>query len=142
MKMGTGFGAMKMLNVDKLYANARAIGIITILISLGAWMTDWAGLVYVCPYCRVQRTVIGLLGLLILLPQPVNWALKYAAAVFAFFGLVVASMQHFNHWKRINKGEWSLSETWYADPFILSGCAIIIIIGQILFLYSYRARSA
>jgi hypothetical protein len=31
---------------------------------------ELAGTVYICPYCRVQRTVILLLGLILLLPTP------------------------------------------------------------------------
>ncbi len=45
-----------------LYTAAAA----AVLVSLLAWAVEWSGMAYVCPYCRVQRTVIGVLGLLTL----------------------------------------------------------------------------
>ena len=42
----------------------RALGFIAIIIGAGAWGMEFAGTVYICPYCRVQRTVILLLGVI------------------------------------------------------------------------------
>ena len=87
---------------------------------------------YVCPYCRVQRTVIGVLGLLTLFARPggivVPW-LSYSAGAFAF---VVAAMQHFNGWKRISAGDFSFNEQWYIDPWLLSGCAMLVLVAQLM----------
>lgn len=127
-----------MLSLDTLHRHARTIALVAIAISALTWAVDLAGLVYKCPYCRVQRSMIGLLGLLLLLPDPRHWAVRYLAAVFAIFGLVVACMQHFNHWKRINAGEFTFSSMWYADPFVLSGAAIFIITGLVLLIFSWR----
>ena len=100
-----------------LYIAAAA----AVLVSLLAWAVEWSGMAYVCPYCRVQRTVIGVLGLLTLFARPggivVPW-LSYSAGAFAF---VVAAMQHFNGWKRISAGDFSFNEQWYIDPWLLSG---------------------
>lgn len=127
-----------MPSLETLHRHAKAIALLAIAISALTWAVDLAGLVYKCPYCRVQRSMIGLLGLLLLLPDPRHWAIRYLAAVFAVFGLVVACMQHFNHWKRINAGEFTFSSMWYADPFVLSGAAIFIITGLVLLIFSWR----
>ena len=47
---------------------------------------------------RAQRTVIGLLGVILLLPGFRHWLSRYLATVFAVFGLAVASRQHFGGW--------------------------------------------
>lgn len=117
------------------YRLAIAIG--AIIISLGAWVTEWAELVYICPYCRAQRTIIGLLGLL-LLANPQHWLTRWIASVLAVFGLVVAGMQHFNGWKKIMSGEFSWGEYWYANAWMLSGFAMFIITGLILYLWAWH----
>lgn len=111
--------------------NAHWIGAVGIIISLAAWMTDFSGLVYICPYCRLQRTVIGLLGLLLLLKAWRHWLFVYIGSVLAFLGAHVASAQHFNGWIKINKGEFILHQPFYVDPFLLSGCALFIIVAEI-----------
>ncbi len=113
------------------------IAILAIVISVFAWITELAGWVYLCPYCRAQRTVIGLLGLL-LLANPQHWLNRWFSSVLAVLGLVVAAMQHFNGWKKIMAGEFSWGEHWYANSWVLSGCALFIITGLILFLWTWR----
>lgn len=127
-----------MLSLDTLHRHFRLIAAMAILISLATWAMDLTGLVYKCPYCRVQRSVIGLLGVLMLLPDPRQWGVRWLATVLAIFGTIVASLQHFNHWKRIHAGTFKLSSVWYADPFLLSGAALFIITGLILLIYSWR----
>lgn len=113
------------------------IAILAIFISVFAWMTEWAGWVYICPYCRAQRTVIGLLGLL-LLANPQHWLNRWIASVLAALGLVVAAMQHFNGWKKIMAREFSWGEYWYSNAWVLSGCAMFIITGLLLYLWAWR----
>lgn len=113
------------------------IAILAIVISIVAWITELVDLVYVCPYCRAQRTVIGLLGLL-LLANPQNWLNRWISSVLAVLGLVVAAMQHFNGWKKIMAREFSWGEYWYANSWVLSGCAMFIITGLILYLWAWR----
>ena len=109
----------------------RALGLVAIVIGVGAWAMELAGTVYICPYCRVQRTVILLLGLILLLPTPRHWCWGYIASVLGFFGAVVAVNQNFMGWVKISKGEFSFNEQLYVDPFLLSAGSLLILIGQL-----------
>lgn len=113
------------------------IALLAIFISLFAWFTEWADWVYVCPYCRAQRTVIGLLGLF-LLTNPMHWLNRWIASTLAILGLIVAGMQHFNGWKKIMAGQFTWGDYWYANAWVLSGCAMFIITGLILYLWAWR----
>ena len=90
---------------------------------------ELAGTVYICPYCRVQRTVILLLGVIMVLPFCHHWITRYLASVMGFMGAVVAVNQNFMGWVKISKGEFAFNEQLYIDPFLLSGGALFIIIG-------------
>jgi disulfide bond formation protein DsbB len=110
----------------------RTIGIATLLIAIATWVMDINGWVYPCPYCRTQRTAIGLLGIVLLLPFLHHWAVRWFSAVVASLGIVVAAMQNFNHIKNIFAGTFSLGEGWYLHPFLLSGAALFILTGQFM----------
>lgn len=116
--------------------NLKGVGFIAILISVATWAMDIFGVVYECPYCRTQRTVIGLLGIMLLLPRPFNWVIKYIGSVIAFFGLSVGSTQHFGGWRKIMSGKFEWGEQWYLNPWMLSGFALFIIMGLILLIWS------
>ena len=107
-------------------------GAVGVLISVLAWSVEWSGLAYVCPYCRVQRTVIGVLGVLLLFARPGRIVVPWLAYTCGSFAFVVAAMQHFNGWKRISAGEFSLNAQWYIDPWLLSGCAMLILVAQLM----------
>ena len=107
----------------------RALGLIAIFIGAGAWGMEFAGTVYICPYCRVQRTVILLLGLMMVLPFSHHWIMRYVASVIGFMGAVVAVNQNFMGWVKISKGEFAFNEQLYIDPFLLSAGSLFIIIG-------------
>ena len=109
----------------------RALGLIAIIIGAGAWGMEFAGTVYICPYCRVQRTVILLLGVIMVLPFSKHWISRYAASVMGFMGAVVAVNQNFMGWVKISKGEFTFNEQLYIDPFLLSAGSLFIIIGQL-----------
>ena len=109
----------------------RALGLIAIIIGAGAWGMEFAGTVYICPYCRVQRTVILLLGVIMVLPFSKHWISRYAASVMGFMGAVVAVNQNFMGWVKISKGEFALNEQLYIDPFLLSAGSLFIITGQL-----------
>jgi len=126
-----------MPNLEQLMQYRIHIAILAIVICIGAWATELANLVYVCPYCRAQRTVIGLLGIL-LLTNPQHWLTRWIASVLAVLGLVVAAMQHFNGWKKIMGGEFTWGEYWYANAWVLSGFALFIITGLLLYLWAWR----
>jgi hypothetical protein len=131
-----------MLQLEFWTGRMRLLGLIAIAISIATWTLELTGLVYVCPYCRTQRTVIGLLGLLMVTPNPGIWISRYVGAVLGVFGLVVGSTQHFAGWRKIMKGEFVLSPKVYDDAFLLSGAAIFIITAQVLLLYAFRKPAA
>ena len=109
----------------------RVLGFIAIIFGAGAWGMEFAGTVYICPYCRVQRTVILLLGVIMVSPFCRHWISRYVACVMGFMGAVVAVNQNFMGWVKISKGEFTFNEQLYVDPFLLSGGALFIIIGQL-----------
>lgn len=120
----------QMLNLDFYLKNIRILGVIAILVCLGAWAVDIFGVTYKCPFCRAQRTVIGLLGLIMVMGSS-HFILKYIASVLAYFGSGVAMMQHFNGWRKIHGGEFSFHDPIYFDSFILSFLALFIIGAQV-----------
>lgn len=130
-----------MPTLSTLHRHVRGLAVLAILIAVATWALDLSGAVYTCPFCRVQRSAIGLLGLLMLLPDLRHWLVRWLAAVIGVFGVVVACMQHFNHWRRISAGEFQLADAWYVDPFLLSGAAIFILTGLVLLIFSVPART-
>jgi hypothetical protein len=126
--------------LDRLITDrvVRYAGLLSIVVSVLAWSAEWSGATYVCPYCRVQRTVIGVLGLLMILPRPGNWLTCYLSLVLGGFAFVVGASQHFMGWKKVSAGTFKLAEEWYFDPMLLSGCAMFILVGQVLLLQQAR----
>lgn len=114
----------------------RFIACAAIALSIITWATDITGVVYECPYCRTQRTVIGLLGLLMLFPRPFHWTIKYLAAVVGAFGFSVGSTQHFSGWRKIMGNEFEWGEQWFLNSWMLSGFALFIISGLVLLIFS------
>jgi len=129
---------MTFLDLEFWQRNQFALGLVAILIGAGAWGMEFAGTVYICPYCRVQRTVILLLGIMMLLPFAHHWVMKYFASVIGFLGAVVAVNQNFMGWVKISKGEFAFNEQLYIDPFLLSSGSLFIIIGQLWLLLTKR----
>ena len=130
--------AINLLDLNFWRQNQRALGLIAMVIGAGAWAMEFAGTVYICPYCRVQRTVILVLGLIMVLPFSRHWVVRYVASVIGFLGAVVAVNQNFMGWVKISKGEFVFNEQLYIDPFLLSTGSLFIIIGQ-LWLILFRA---
>ena len=122
---------MEFLELAFWQRHQRTLGLIAIIIGAGAWGMEFAGTVYICPYCRVQRTVILLLGVIMVLPFSKHWILRYVASVMGFMGAVVAVNQNFMGWVKISKGEFAFNEQLYIDPFLLSAGSLFIIIGQL-----------
>jgi len=121
--------------------NQFALGLLAIVIGAGAWGMEFAGTVYICPYCRVQRTVILLLGIMMILPFAHHWVMKYFASVIGFLGAVVAVNQNFMGWVKISKGEFAFNEQLYIDPFLLSSGSLFIIIGQLWLILMAKGKS-
>lgn len=122
---------MNVFDLGFWFARRRALGLLAIIIGAGAWGMEFAGTVYICPYCRVQRTVILLLGIIMVLPIARHWLAQYIASVIGFLGAVVAVNQNFMGWVKISKGEFAFNEQLYIDPFLLSSGSLFIIIGQL-----------
>ena len=131
---------MNLLDLQFWYRQQRALGVIGIVIGLGAWGVEFAGAVYVCPYCRIQRTVILLLGCVMLLPSPRHWMATYVASVVGFLGAVVAANQNFMGWVKISKGEFAFNENLFIDPFLLSTGSLFIILAQLWLILSSSAK--
>ncbi|GGZ67427.1 disulfide bond formation protein B [Paraglaciecola chathamensis] len=131
---------MKFLQLNTYSTHSKIVGLVAIVISLVAWTSDLSGMVYICPYCRAQRTVIGILGLMLILPAATHWIAKYIGLVIGFFGATVAANQHFMGWKKISAGTFEFKENLVIDPFLLSGLALFGIIGlTYLLLFSDKA---
>lgn len=131
---------MFLFDLETYTSRLKLIGIIAIIISVVAWYTDLAGLVYECPYCRTQRTVIGILGILLLLPNPTHWISRYVGLVVGFLGAHVGAAQNFRGWSRISAGEFEFNERIYIDSFILSGCALFIITALVCLLFTAKKK--
>ena len=101
---------MTFLDLQFWQRNQFALGSLAIVIGAGAWGMEFAGTVYICPYCRVQRTVILILGIMMILPFSHHWVIKYFASVIGFLGAVVAVNQNFMGWVKISKGEFAFNE--------------------------------
>lgn len=124
-----------------LYANKMLVGGIAVLISVVTWSVELMDLVYVCPFCRTQRTVIGLLGILMLLPTMTHFISRYIATVIGLFGFSVAARQHFGGWANIMSGEFSWGENWYVNSWMLSGFAMFIITALVLLIWTHKAQA-
>lgn len=124
--------------------NRRWIGVCAIIICIWAWSVELAGWTYVCPFCRVQRTVIGILGLLLLAPIYGHWLTRYVSVTLGFLGFLgflgahVAASQHFRGWRRISSGEYEMHTPFHDDSFLLSGAALFILSALILLLWIER----
>jgi disulfide bond formation protein DsbB len=124
-----------MLELEWWNSRMRWLGMAAIALSILTWGSEIAGIVYVCPYCRTQRTIIGLLGILMLMPNPRHWISRYLATVLALYGFHVGAAQHFGGWKKIMKGEFEWGAEWYVNSWMLSGFALFIITGLALLIW-------
>lgn len=111
------------------YRHIELLSFAAVAISLAAWTLEWTGAVEPCIYCQVQRSVIGLLGLMGLAPRGLGRLRLYPSTVLAAFGVVAAGLQHMNGWTAWAKGE-AVSTPLWGNSFLLSAVALAIIIGQ------------
>jgi len=119
--------------LDFLSSNLRLMGALAIAIAAVTWWMDIAGLVHECVYCRTQRTAIGIAGLLMVLPDPRAWWVRYPAAAVCFLGASVAVDQIFLVIRNLSAGRES-------DPMnlILAAGALFVLVGQALLLFMPR----
>lgn len=123
--------------LDLLLENLRALGVLAILLCVGTWTIDLLGWVHPCVYCRTQRTAIGVVGFLMLFPDPRQWAVRYVAVGVCFLGANVSCAQLFLVIRHINDGE----------PFgmvnlIMATGALFTMLGQTLLLFTPEDRVA
>lgn len=100
------------------------VGLLSLLICIVTWAMDLFGIVEECIYCRSERTIIGILGIIILIPIW-NYIRSYLSWVFGFFGADVASAQIF----------LNLEEGKVGVMFLLAICALFIIVAQVWFVH-------
>lgn len=110
------------INVNNVNTLIKPLAWFSIVVSLATWGLDIAGLVYACPYCQVQRTMIGLVGVILLLPWK-NIVTDYMSLVLGGFGAYVAALQMFNNFYK---------SAWDEEFIYLSTCAFLILIAQLL----------
>lgn len=107
------------------------LGVFAIIVCILTWYLEISGIVYVCPYCRIERTVIGLLGVIMLLPR-IPYITMWFVYGFAFLGANVAASQLFLTVKNSN---------FFNLNFNLAFCALFFIILQVL-LFQVLAKKA
>ena len=102
----------------------RPLGFIALFIAAFTWGLDLAHFMPPCPFCQVQRTMMGLLGILMILPD-YRYISPFLTSVFALFGIHVASAQMFNN---------VAARTFDNIFFVLATCALLVMVGQGLML--------
>jgi len=120
-----------------LTSHVSLLGVAAIFLCISTWALDLAGLVHPCVYCRTQRTAIGLVGLLMLLPQPRAWWLLWLATVICFFGAHTSVSQLFLIVKAINAGE-----TFGGLNLFMATGALLTLSGQAFLLFMTRASKS
>jgi disulfide bond formation protein DsbB len=88
-----------------LNENFKLLGFAAVFLCVGTWWLDLAELVHPCVYCRTQRTAIGLAGVLMLVPYPREWWVRWIAAAVCFFGAHTSVAQLFLIVQAVNDGE-------------------------------------
>lgn len=102
----------------------RPLGILCVLISLATWSVDLLGMVEICWYCRLQRTIIGVLGLILIYRQR-HFILEYLALLIGAFGLYLASRQFMDNF---------LQSLYHSPNIYLSAGSLML---QVAALYLY-----
>lgn len=127
--------------LGKALLNRRIIGGAVLMVVLFTLALDLAGLVFPCPYCRVQRFALGVLALIMMLKSYDALLWRYISAVVGMMGLVVGITQYFNHIKKINNGSFDWAAVWIGHPWVLSGLAILALTWQLLLIFDVDKRS-
>jgi disulfide bond formation protein DsbB len=121
--------------ISALLRNRRIVGVSVLLVVLVTLGLDIAGLVFPCPYCRVQRFALGVLAIILLLKNHGGVLPRYVAAVSGMMGLVVGLTQNFNHIKKMNAGEFDWAGLTLGHPWVLSGLAVLALVWQLFLIF-------
>ncbi|WP_433762110.1 disulfide bond formation protein B [Brucella anthropi] len=110
------------------------IGVFSVFVCIIAWFADYSGLVHVCPYCRTERTAIGLLGLAMIMANFKSTPYIFFLNLIAFLGIETAANQIFLGIKRISSGDiaYILNQPPYENGLLLSSLAFIFLSLQII----------
>lgn len=131
-----------MNSVQTILTNRRIVGGLVLAIVLLTLGLDIAGLVFPCPYCRVQRFALGVLAIILLLNNWNTLLPRYIAAVAGIFGLIVGVSQNFNHIKKMNKGEFDWAALSISHPWVLSGLAVLAMVWMLFLIFEVDRASA
>ena len=114
-----------------LAGHLRLLGLIAIVICVATWAVDLMDLVHKCPYCRLQRMAIGGMGVLMLLPDPRLWWVRYLGVVVAFLGAATASAQLFLVFTNLTGG-------YPSNPInlVMATGALFALVGQAMLLFT------
>lgn len=105
----------------------RPLGFVAIFISLFTWGLDLGNYVSPCVYCQMQRSVIGLLGILMVLPD-YRYFTQLLTVIFGLFGTHVACAHIFMNLRDYDF--YNMNGLF----IILATCALCIMAGQALML--------
>src|SRR5579872_2536594 len=83
----------------------KMCGYLAIVISLATWALDLTELVNKCAFCRTQRTIIGILGVFMILPFNTSEIIKYVSIVFGVFGTHVSCQQIWGYFHNYLRGD-------------------------------------
>jgi|SRR5579872_3697929 len=100
------------------------IACLSVVISLATWYMDLSHIVGPCVYCRSERTVIGILGLIMLFPV-VPCLTRLLSYAIGFFGAHVAAQQMLT----------DIMQYQISEELILATGALIFIIAQVIFIH-------
>ena len=128
--------------ISKILLNRRIVAALILLVVLFTLALDVAGLVFPCPYCRVQRFALGVLSVLLMLKGYNALLPRYIAAVVGMMGLVVGLTQHFNHIKKMNAGKFDWTALNIGHPWLLSGLAVLALVWQLFLIFDVDRASA
>lgn len=101
-------------------------GIFTVVLCLTTWALDLNQFVTQCIFCRNERTVIGIFGLMLILSAK-PYLIRYPSLVFGFYG-ASTSAQHIM--LIMNHGHFSSLQ------LPLTILALFIIIGQVYVIFN------
>ncbi len=105
----------------------RPLGFLALFICVFTWGLELGNYVAHCPYCQMQRTMIGLLGILMVLPD-YRYISQFLTVVFGLFGTHVACAHIFMNARDYNF--YNMNGIF----IILATCALGIMVGQMLML--------
>ncbi len=116
----------------QLHKHLRLIGWITLAIAVVTWGMDWFGVLEECIYCRVVRTCIGVIAILMLLPN-CRYFTPILTLTFGSMGAYVAAEGMFINIQRA---------TCFNTFTVLAAIGLVILVVQVYTLCTYTCCHA